>query len=281
MRKMPERDEASQSIRIEPPKGFISVSLRELWQYRDLLYFLVWRDIKVRYKQTGLGVAWAVLQPLLTMVVFSVFFGRLAKMPSDGVPYSLFTFAGLVPWIFFANGLTQSSNSLVSSSNLISKVYFPRLHVPLAAVLSGAVDFGLSCLMLGVMMALYHVRPSPYLWYLPLFALLAFVTMLGVGLWFSALNVRYRDVRYIVPFVSQFWMFATPIAYPSSLLSEPWRTVYSLNPLVGVVEGFRWAFFGTKVPGPILLVSTGITLIILVAGAYYFQRVEASFADVI
>jgi len=278
---MPERDEASQSIRIEPPKGFISVSLRELWQYRDLLYFLVWRDIKVRYKQTGLGVAWAVLQPLLTMVVFSVFFGRLAKMPSDGVPYSLFTFAGLVPWIFFANGLTQSSNSLVSSSNLISKVYFPRLHVPLAAVLSGAVDFGLSCLMLGVMMALYHVRPSPYLWYLPLFALLAFVTMLGVGLWFSALNVRYRDVRYIVPFVSQFWMFATPIAYPSSLLSEPWRTVYSLNPLVGVVEGFRWAFFGTKVPGPILLVSTGITLIILVAGAYYFQRVEASFADVI
>jgi lipopolysaccharide transport system permease protein len=278
---MPEPDEARESIRIEPPKGFISVGLKELWQYRELLYFLVWRDIKVRYKQTGLGVAWAILQPLLTMVVFSLFFGRLAKMPSDGVPYSLFTFAGLVPWIFFANGLTQSSNSLVSSSNLISKVYFPRLHVPLAAVLSGAVDFGLSCLMLGVMMALYHVRPSAHLWYLPVFALLAFVTMLGVGLWFSALNVRYRDVRYIVPFVTQFWMFATPIAYPSSLLSEPWRTVYSLNPLVGVVEGFRWAFFGTKVPGPILLVSTAITVIILVAGAYYFQRVEASFADVI
>jgi lipopolysaccharide transport system permease protein len=269
-------------LRIEPSKGWVSLMLHELWEYRELLYFLTWRDIKVRYKQTALGAAWAIIQPLFTMLVFSLFFGRLAKVPSDGIPYPIFAFTALVPWTFFVNGLAQSSNSLVGSSNLITKVYFPRLTIPISAVLSGVVDFAIAFLVLLGMMAWYRVMPSLNMLWLPLFLLLAFVTALGVGLWLSALNVQYRDVRYILPFVTQFWMFATPIAYPSTLLTEPWRTVYGLNPMVGVVEGFRWALLGAgTAPGPMILVSSVASLLILIGGALYFRRMEKTFADVV
>jgi lipopolysaccharide transport system permease protein len=267
---------------IAPARGWVSLRLRELWGARELLAFLVWRDVKVRYKQTALGAAWAVLQPLMTMVVFSVFFGRLAKMPSDGVPYPLFSFAALVPWTFFAGGLTQSANSLVSSANLIKKVYFPRLIVPAATVLSEGVDFTIAFVVLLVLMASYGVAPTSNVIYLPGFVLLAVSTSLGVGLWLSALNVEYRDIRYMVPFITQFWLFATPIAYPSSLLSEPWRTVYGLNPMVGVVDGFRWALLGaTRPPLGMLAVSAGVSLVLLFGGACYFRKMERGFADVV
>jgi lipopolysaccharide transport system permease protein len=269
-------------LRIAPSRGWVSLKLSELWEYRELLYFLVWRDIKVRYKQTALGASWAVIQPFMTMVVFSLFFGHLAKMPSDGLPYPIFTFAALVPWTFFANGLSQSSNSLVGSSNLITKVYFPRLIVPLASVFSGIVDFLIAFAVLLVIMLYYGLVPTLNILWLPLFVLLSLVTSLGVGLWLSALNVEYRDVRYIVPFVTQFWLFATPIAYPSSLLHEPWRTIYGLNPMVGVVEGFRWALLRTNtVPGPIVAVSASAAVLILVTGAFYFRRMEKTFADIV
>ena len=270
------------TLRIAPSKGWVPLKLRELWEYRELLYFLMWRDIKVRYKQTALGATWAIIQPFLTMVVFSIFFGSLGKIPSDGIPYPIFAFTALVPWGFFANGLSQSSNSLVGSSHLITKVYFPRLIVPLGSVLSGIVDFLVAFAMLLVMMLYYGLMPSLNVLWLPLFVLLALVTSLGVGLWLSALNVEYRDVRYIVPFVTQFWLFATPIAYPSSLLHEPWRTIYGLNPMVGVVEGFRWALLRSNTaPGPIIAVSSAAALIILVTGAFYFRRMEKTFADIV
>lgn len=270
------------TLRIQPSNGWVSLKLKELWEYRELLYFLVWRDIKVRYKQTALGAAWAIIQPFFTMVVFSLFFGRLGKMPSDGIPYPIFSFAALVPWTFFASGLSQSSNSLVGSSNLITKVYFPRLTIPLASVLSGVVDFALAFIVLLGMMLYYGLMPTLNVLWLPLFLLLALVTSLGVGLWLSALNVEYRDVRYVVPFITQFWLFVTPIAYPSSLLHQPWRTVYGLNPMVGVVEGFRWALLGTKTaPGRIIAVSSTAALIILLTGAYYFRRMEKTFADIV
>ena len=269
-------------ILIKPSKGWVSLKLDELWQYRELLYFLTWRDIKVRYKQTALGAAWAIIQPFFTMVVFSLFFGKLAKLPSDGIPYPIFAYAALVPWTFFANGLSQSSNSLVGSSNLIKKVYFPRLAIPLATVLSEAVDFVLAFTVLLGMMLYFGIMPTLNTLYLPLFLLLALVTSLGVGLWLSAMNVQFRDVRYVVPFITQFWMFATPIAYSSSLLPQPWRTLYGLNPMVGVVEGFRWALLGTNTaPGPIVAVSSLAALIILVTGAFYFRRMEKTFADVV
>ena len=272
----------AQVIRIEPSRGWVSLKLHELWEYRELLYFLTWRDIKVRYKQTILGAAWAIIQPFFTMVVFSLFFGRLAGIPSDGLPYPIFSFAALVPWTFFANGLNQSSNSLVGSADLIKKVYFPRLAVPIATVLSGVVDFALAFLVLLGMMLYYGVLPTINTLWLPFFLLLALVTSLGVGLWLSALNVKFRDVRYTVPFLTQFWMFSTPIAYPSSLLSEPWRTIYGLNPMVGVVEGFRWALLGTNTaPGPIIVASSLAALAILVGGAFYFRRMEKTFADVV
>lgn len=269
-------------LRIQPSRGWVSLRLRELWEYRELLYFLTWRDIKVRYKQTALGAAWAIIQPLFTMMVFSLFFGRLAKMPSDGIPYPIFCYAALVPWTFFANGLTQSSNSLVGSSNLITKVYFPRLTIPLATVLSGIIDFLLAFGILLVMMVLYSVPISLKVFWFPVFLSLALVTSLGVGLWLSALNVQYRDVRYVVPFIAQFWMLATPIAYPSSLLNEPWRTVYGLNPMAGVVEGFRWALLGSKISvGPLLIASSLAAVLILIGGAFYFRRMEKTFADVV
>lgn len=270
------------TLRIQPSRGWVTLKLREIWEYRELLYFLVWRDIKVRYKQTALGATWAIIQPLMTMVVFSLFFGYLGKIPSDGVPYPIFSFAALVPWTFFANGLAQSSNSIVGSSNLITKVYFPRLVVPLASVLPGIVDFGLAFAILLGMMLFYGIVPTLAVLWLPLFLLLALTTALGVGLWLSALNVEYRDVRFLVPFITQFWLFATPIAYPSSLLPEPWRTIYGLNPMVGVVEGFRWALLGTnRAPGPIILVSAAAAIVILITGAFYFRRMERTFADIV
>jgi lipopolysaccharide transport system permease protein len=270
------------TLRIAPSKGWVSLKLHELWEYRELLYFLVWRDIKVRYKQTALGATWAIIQPVFTMLVFSLFFGHLGKIPSDGIPYPIFSFAALVPWTFFANGLGQSSNSLVGNANLITKIYFPRLIVPLASVFSGIVDFLLAFVVLLGMMLYYGLVPTLNVLWLPLFVLLALVTSLGVGLWFTALNVDYRDVRYVVPFITQFWLFATPIAYPSSLLSQPWRTVYGLNPMVGVVEGFRWALLGTNTaPGPIIAVSSAAALVILVTGAFYFRRMEKTFADIV
>ena len=269
-------------IVIRPSRGWISLNLRDLWEYRELLYFLTWRDIKVRYKQTVLGAAWAIIQPFFTMVVFSVFFGKLAKMPSDDIPYPIFSYAALVPWTFFANGLSQSSASLVGSANLIKKVYFPRLVVPISAVISGGVDFVLAFVVLLGMMFFYGIVPTAAIVWLPLLLLLALVTSLGVGLWLTAMNVQFRDVRYAVPFLVQAWMFATPIAYPSSLLDEPWRTLYGINPMAGVVEGFRWALLGTETaPGPIVLVSALVAVGLLVSGAFYFRRMEKTFADVV
>ena len=267
---------------IEPIRGWASLKLKELWEYRELLYFLVWRDIKVRYKQAALGAAWAVLQPLLTMLIFSLFFGRLAKVPSDGIPYPLFSFTALVPWNFFATSLQQSSNSVVGSSNLITKVYFPRLAIPLASVLAGLVDFAISFGVLLLLMAYYRRVPTAHVLWLPLFALLAVLAAVGVGFWLSALNVKYRDIRYIVPFLVQFWMFASPIVYPTSMLPARWRTLYGLNPMTGVVDGFRWALLGTKTaPGPIVAASAIATFLFLTGGALYFRRMEAQFADVV
>ena len=269
-------------IIIQPSRGWVSLKLHELWEYRELLYFLVWRDVKVRYKQTVLGAAWAVIQPFMAMVVFSIFFGKLARMPSDGIPYPLFAYAALVPWGFFANGLSQASNSLVGSSHLITKVYFPRLVVPISSVISGIVDFVLAFAVLLGMMLYFGIFPTINVIWLPFLLLLAFVTALGVGMWLSALNVEFRDIRYVLPFLTQFWMFATPIVYPSSLLSEPWRTIYGLNPMVGVVEGFRWALLGTQTaPGPIVIVSAMAAVIILVGGAFYFRKMEKTFADIV
>ncbi len=271
-----------QVVRIEASKGWVALQLKELWAYRELLYFLIWRDVKVRYKQTALGAAWAIIQPVFTMIVFSLFFGRLGKIPSDGLPYPLFAYAALVPWTFFSQGLSQASNSLVGSGNLIKKVYFPRLSVPIAAVTSGLIDFTIAFVVLLGMILYYGITPTLNVIWLPFLLLLTLVTSLGVSLWLSALNVQFRDVRHAIPFLTQFWLFATPIAYPSSLLSEPWRTLYSINPMVGVVEGFRWALLGTATaPGPMIIVSALAALAILVSGTFYFRRLEKTFADVI
>ena len=269
-------------IHIEPENGWVSVRLGELWDHRELLYFLLWRDIKARYKQTVLGAAWAIIQPFSTMVVFSLFFGRLGNMPSDGLPYTIFSYAALVPWTFFATGLSQSSNSLVNNANMIKKVYFPRLVVPISAVCSGLMDFLPAFLVLLGMMGYYRVVPGVNVLWLPLLFLLALVTALAVGVWLAALNVQFRDVRHALPFVVQIWLFLTPIAYPSSLLSEPWRTIYVLNPMVGVVEGFRWALLGTDTaPGLSIVVSSLVALAVLVGGMFYFRRMERTFADII
>lgn len=269
-------------LRIEPSKGRVSLKLHELWEYRELLYFLIWRDVKVRYKQTVLGAAWAIIQPFCTMVVFSLFFGRLANIPSDGLPYPVFSYAALVPWTFFANGLSKASNSLVLSANLIKKVYFPRLAVPIASVLGGVVDCVLAFTVLVGMLLYYSMGPTLNVLWLPLFLLLALVTSLGAALWLSALNVQFRDVQYVVPFLTQLWLFLTPIAYPSNLLSEPWRTLYGVNPMVGVVEGFRWALLGTDTaPGLIITVSALVALVLLVSGGLYFRSMEKTFADVV
>jgi len=271
-----------QVLILEPSKGFFRLKLGDLWEYRELLYFLVWRDVKVRYKQTVLGAAWAVLQPVMTMVVFSIFFGRFAKMPSDGIPYPVFAFAALLPWQLFAYALSESSNSLVSNQNLITKVYFPRLVIPISAVLAGLVDFAIAFGVLLILMCYYGIVPTAAIALLPLFVLLAVATALAVGLWLSSLNVKYRDVRYTIPFLTQIWMFATPVAYPSSLVPEPWRAFLGLNPMAGVVEGFRWALLGNaQSPGPLLAVSVGAVLVLLVGGLIYFRRTESTFADIV
>jgi lipopolysaccharide transport system permease protein len=266
---------------IEPSHGWAALKLSELWEFRELFYFLMWKDIKVRYRQTLLGAAWAIVQPFFTMVVFAVFLGRLAKVPSDGLPYPVFAFTALVPWSFFARGLALSSDSLVTSSHLITKIYFPRLLLPAARVISGLPDLALTLLTLCGLLWWYR-QPfrSISLLYLPPLVLLALLTALGVGLWLSALSVKYRDVQHVVPFMIQLWLFATPIAYPSSLLSEPWRTLYALNPMVGVVEGFRWALLASgPPPGPMLVASACASLAILISGIFFFRRVERTFAD--
>lgn len=267
---------------IKPSSGFRLLPLRELWEYRELLYFLVWRDVKVRYKQTVLGAAWAIIQPFMLMVVFALFLGKLAGVPSDGLPYPLFAYAALVPWTLFASSLAGASDSLVGSSNLITKVYFPRLILPVAAAGSFLLDFAIAFGLLVGMMVFYGVYPSIALAWLPLLTLFAVVAALAVGIWLAALNVRYRDVRYAVPFLTQLWLFATPVAYPSSIVPKTWQPLLGLNPMAGVVEGFRWALLGTgEVPGAIILVSAAVTLGLLLGGLAYFQRTERTFADVI
>ena len=270
------------TILIRPPQGWVSLNLRDLWEYRELLYFLTWRDIKVRYKQTALGATWAIIQPFMTMVVFSLFFGRLAGISSNGLPYPIFAYCALLPWNYFAGALDRAGNSLVGSANLITKVYFPRVVIPLSAMLAGLLDFGIAFLVLIGMMLFYGIVPTVAILTLPLFLLLAVLTALGVGLWLSALNVQYRDVRYALPFLVQFWLFASPVAYPASLVPEPWRVLYGLNPMAGVVEGFRWALLGqAATPGPLLAVSVVMVCVLLASGLFYFQKMEETFADVV
>ena len=270
------------TVRIAPSHGWNAINLRELWDYRELLYVLTWRDIKVRYKQSALGAAWAVLQPLLTMLVFTIVFGRLAGMPSDGIPYPVFIFAALLPWQLFALVLTRAGNSLVANQQLITKVYFPRLFIPLSTVLGGLVDFGIAFLILLVLLVFYGIVPTVAILTLPLFLALAVATSLAMGLWLSALNVRYRDVVHTLPFLTQFWFFATPITYATTLIPEAWRPLYGLNPMVGVVEGFRWALLGQRAAiGPQLFVSAAVVGVLLVGGLVYFRRMERTFADVV
>lgn len=267
---------------IEAGRGSALNVLREVWEHRELLYFFAWRDVKVRYKQTALGATWAVLQPLLTMFLFTVVFGRLAKIPSDGVPYPVFAYAALLPWTFFSNAVTVSSMSLVASPDLITKVYFPRLTIPVASTLAGVLDFGVGSIGLIALCAYYGIFPGAEALFVVPLLFLALVTATAVGLLLSALNVQYRDVRYILPFLIQTWLFATPVAYPSSLFDEPWRTLIGLNPMVGVVEGFRWALLGTdSAPGPMMLASVGMAFLLLGLGFSHFRRVEHKFADVI
>jgi lipopolysaccharide transport system permease protein len=277
----PMRAEEPPMTVIRPTAGWARLRLDELWEFRELVFFFIWRDVKVRYKQTVLGAGWALIQPLFTMLIFSIFFGRLANMPSDGLPYPLFALAGLVPWMFFMNGLSHGANSLVENEKLIKKVFFPRMIVPVASVLAGLVDFAVASGLLVLGMLYFQVAPTLNIVFLPLFVLLTAVSAMGVALWLSALNVQFRDVRYVVPFLGQIWLFATPIAYPSSLLSESWRLVYALNPMVGAVDGFRWALLGAgEAPWGVVAVSSTVAVTWLVSGAFFFRRVERSFADI-
>jgi len=272
----------STQLVIEPTRGWAVLKLREVWEYRELLYFLVWRDVKVRYKQTALGVLWVVLQPLVATVIFTVVFGNLAKIPSGNLPYPLFAFAALLPWNYFAGALTRAGTSLVNNANLITKIYFPRLIIPLAGVINGLVDFGISLIVLVALMIYYGVVPNAAVLLLPFFLLMAIGTALGVSLWLAALGVQYRDVNYLLPFLSQVWMYATPVVYPASLFPERWRPLLGLNPMAGVVEGFRWALTGSgDAPGPLLLVSVGIIVVLLVSGLVFFRNTERTFADVV
>jgi lipopolysaccharide transport system permease protein len=271
---------SSYHVRIVPGRGGLRGLLRDLWIYRELLYFLAQRDLKVRYKQTVIGAAWAILQPVLTMLAFSVFFGRLAGVPSDGIPYPVFALAGLLPWQMFAFALTESANSMVTNKNLITKVYFPRILVPFSSVVVGLVDFSIGLGVLVVMMLVYGCVPPWQAVWVPLFVLLAIVSALAMGLWLCALNVYYRDVRYTIPFLTQFGMLVTPVAYPASLIPERWRPLYGLNPMAGVVEGFRWSLLGGPAPGALIWVSALVVSVLLVGGVWYFRRVERTFADV-
>jgi len=273
---------AAPLYRITPPRGWLEVRLREIWEYRELLYFFVWRDVKIRYKQTVIGVAWVVLQPLLTMVVFTLFFGHLAKLPSQGLPYPVFYFAALVPWTYFSTALLSATSIVVENQRVITKVYFPRLILPMSAVLSGLLDFAIGFLILVGVTLGYGQRPGFAALYLPLLLLLAVATALGVGLWLSALNALYRDVRYVMPFLMQFWMLASPVAYPGSLVPQRWRWLYGLNPMTGVIEGFRWALTGHgQPPSTMLLASAGMVLVVLVGGLLFFQRMEGTVADLV
>jgi lipopolysaccharide transport system permease protein len=268
-------------LRITPPSRWWVIPAAELWQARELVYFFVWRDVKVRYKQTAIGAAWAVLQPLLAMLVFTLFFGKLAHIPSEGLPYQVFVYAGLLPWMYFAASLQNATNTIVENQRIITKVYFPRLVLPLSAVLSGLVDFAISFSIFAAMMVYYHIRPTIQILWLPSFLLLAVLTAFGVGLWLSALNAIYRDVRYVLPFLVQLWLFASPVIYPPSLMSEKWRWLFGLNPMAGVIEGFRWSLAGRgDPPGRLILVSSGIVLVILLSGLAYFQKMETVIADV-
>jgi len=272
-------------LRITPPSRWWELPLGEMWDYRELLYFFVWRDIKVRYKQTAIGAAWAVLQPFLTMLVFSLFFGKLAHIPSLGLPYPIFYYSALLPWMYFAGALANSTNTIVENQRLITKVYFPRLILPFSSVLSGLVDFGISFLMFVAMMIYYGIRPTPAMIWFPMFLLLAILTALGAGLWLSALNAIYRDVRYVLPFLVQFWLFASPVVYPSSLVAAKWPKwawLYGLNPMAGVIEGFRWSLTGKgDPPGYLMVVSMGVVLTVLLGGIAYFQKMETTIADVV
>jgi lipopolysaccharide transport system permease protein len=269
-------------IDITPPSGWLDLNLRELWRFRELVYFFVWRDIKIRYKQTVIGAAWAVFQPLMTMLVFSLFFGRLAKIPSGGLPYPVFYYCALLPWTYFATALQHATNSMVEQQRVITKVYFPRLVLPLSGVLSGLLDFAIGLVVFLAMMLLYRVHPGKAILMFPAFLLLALATAIGVGLWLSALNAMYRDVFYVLPFLVQFWMFVSPVAYPSSLVPARWRWLYGLNPMAGVIEGFRWALTGKGQPPSLLLAaSAGAVIVILVGGLIYFQKMEGTIADVV
>jgi len=283
---LPKHPFSPATVVIEPTHGWASLQLRAVWEYRGLLYFLIWRDLKVRYKQMALGVAWIVLQPVVSMAVFSVFFGNLLRVPSGGVPYPIFAYAALLPWNYFASSLNKSSTSLVGSAHLITKVYFPRLIIPISGVLSGLVDFGIAFLVLIGLMVYYGVAPTSVTVLLPVFLLLAMLTALGFGLWLSALNVRYRDVNYLIPFLIQLWMYLTPVIYGSTLIPERFRFLLGLNPMTGVVEGFRWALLGhhladAQSPGVLFATSIAITLLVLISGAIFFRRTERTFADII
>lgn len=285
-----EPDSEDEVVVLRPTRGWSSLNLVDLWRYRELIYFLIWRDIKVRYKQTALGAAWAILQPFLTMIVFTIFFGKLAKVSTGNIPYPIFSYAGLLPWGLFTKALSDAGRSMISNRSMITKVYFPRLVIPIASVLSGLVDFTIALVVLFGLMIYYnnlpggnyHVAPTAAAWMLPLFLILALITALGVGLWLSALNVMYRDINYIIPFLTQFWLFVTPIAYPSSLIPEKWQWLYALNPMTGVVETFRWALLGSGSPPDVMVgISTTIAILLLVSGLFYFRRMERTFADMV
>jgi lipopolysaccharide transport system permease protein len=269
------------TIRIRPPKKWVPINFSELWHYRELLFSFVARDVKIRYKQTALGFLWAIIQPLFLMVVFTLFFGNLAKVPSEGIPYPLFSFAALIPWTLFAEGITRSTTSMVSNANIMTKVYFPRLIMPLSGILSPLVDFAIAFIILIMMMAYYGFIPTIAIVLLPAFILLAILTSLSVGLWLSALNVKYRDFQYTIPFLIQLWLFASPVVYPASMLPQSWQLVYALNPMVGVIEGFRWALLGTNPPQAMILISVGVVVLLLIGGLFYFKRMEQYFADVV
>jgi len=266
---------------IRPPRKWVPVDLHELWNYRELLTSFTMRDIKIRYKQTGLGFLWAIIQPLFMMVIFTIIFGSFAKIPSDGIPYPLFSFAALLPWMLFSEGLTRSTMSMVANANIMTKVYFPRLIMPISGILSPLVDFAVSISILVLMMAYYGFVPTINVVFLPLFILLALATSLGIGLWLSALNVKYRDFQYTVPFIIQLWMYASPVVYPASMIPEAIRPLYGLNPMAGVIEGFRWALLGTEIPGSMIFVSVGVVVVLLVSGMFYFRRMEQYYADIV
>jgi lipopolysaccharide transport system permease protein len=269
-------------IFIKPTKGWGSLNLRELWEYRELVYFLTWRDLKVRYKQTALGAGWAILQPVLSMIVFSIFFGGLLSVPSEGVPYPIFSYAALLPWGVFAKALTDTGRSLVSNRAMLTKIYFPRMVIPLASVFSSLADFLIAFVVMLGLMVYYQIAPTSNIWTLPFFLLLAVITALGVGLWLSAMNVLYRDIGYMIPYITQLWFYLTPIVYPASEVPEQWQLFYALNPMVGVVEGFRWALLGTSdAPNPMIAVSATISIVVFITGMFYFRRMERTFADMV